>query len=158
MARFPVLKHVFLNFAAVCNSQSSVTDDDKLLTGLLPPHIESLCLAGEVGDAVIKARMAKALVHLAKTVKDGEQFTALKRVRCDVEMDGDGVLEVGYRVSEAFEFAGVVFAYDSWEASCGPTLGFGEGTLDTLEWVMESEGEDYGPIPDNDFDYLDLGA
>jgi hypothetical protein len=68
------------------------------------------------------------------------------------------VLEGGYRVSEAFEFAGVDFADDSWEASCGPTLGFGEGTLDTLEWVMESEGEDYGPIPDNDFDYLDLGA
>ncbi|KAL2127807.1 hypothetical protein VTI74DRAFT_10148 [Chaetomium olivicolor] len=153
MARFPVLKHVFLNPTAICNSQEhrpSVTDDDdQLLTDLLPPNIESLSLAGGVQDAV-RARIAKALMHLAKIVKNGKQFTALKQVRCDFEMDGGGVLE-GYGVSEAFEFAGVDFAYDSLEMSCGPTLRFGEGTPER-EMELGCEMENYSPIPDDDDD------
>jgi hypothetical protein len=130
LSLFPALKHLFLNAAAVCNTPrkaSSVNDDEDnaLLTRLLPPNIESLCLAAWVRESV-KARMAKALVYLARTVRAGREFSRLKRVWCDVEMARGGVLE-GYEVAQAFKFAGVDFRWESWGVS-GPTLRSGEGT------------------------------
>ncbi|KAL2129327.1 hypothetical protein VTI74DRAFT_7936 [Chaetomium olivicolor] len=105
---FPALKHLFLNAAAVCNTPrraSSVNDDkdNALLTRLLPPNIESLCLAAWVWQSV-KPRMAKALVYLARTVRTGREFTRVKSVSCDVEMAKGWVLE-GYGVAQAFKFA-----------------------------------------------------
>ncbi|KAK4151571.1 hypothetical protein C8A00DRAFT_35769 [Chaetomidium leptoderma] len=133
LSLFPALKHVFLNGAAVCNTPrreaSSVHNDDQdntLLTRLLPPNIESLCLAAWVQEGV-KARMSKALVYLARTVRTGEEFTRLKRVRCDVEVARSEGLDRYDRVAQAFEVAGVDFEWDRWEVT-GPTLRSGEET------------------------------
>ncbi|KAK4120728.1 hypothetical protein N657DRAFT_153883 [Parathielavia appendiculata] len=62
LAGFLALKHVFLSADAVCKEDRSAPtnddndggddEDDQLLTRLLPPNIESLCLAGprELGE------------------------------------------------------------------------------------------------------------
>ncbi len=73
LSLFPALKHLFLNAAAVCitpRKASSVNydEDNALLTRLLPPNIELLCLAAWVQESV-KARIAKALLYLARTVR-----------------------------------------------------------------------------------------
>jgi hypothetical protein len=130
LSLFPALKHLFLNASAVCNTPpkagGNTTDDqdDQLLTSLLPPNIESLCLGGGVRESV-RPRMAKALLHLARTVRGGEQFKGLKMVRCDVELEGREVLLTGYGVAQAFKFVGVDFGWERCEVS-EPTLRRGE--------------------------------
>ncbi|KAG7289559.1 hypothetical protein NEMBOFW57_005930 [Staphylotrichum longicolle] len=134
LSPFSALTHLFLNATAICNttvpsSDSSGTDpsdeddDHALLTRLLPPNIESLCLAGTVQKGVA-ARMSRALVGLAGAVREGRGFASLRTVRCDVEMAG---LLDGYGVAQAFEFAGVDFGWERWEVS-SPPLDYGEGT------------------------------
>ena len=130
LSSFPALKHVFLNAAAVCNvphkpGLTSDDEDNQILTNLLPPNIESLCLAAWVRESV-KPRMAKSLVFLAKTIKRGKRFRALRRVRCDVAMAEGRILE-GYGVSKAFERAGVYFGYQGWETS-PVVMRYDEGT------------------------------
>lgn len=74
--------------------------------------------------------MAKALVHLAGTVRSGRQFRRLRRVRCNVEImpvpARDGVLE-GFMVVQAFGATGVDFGWQSWGVG-RPTVRRGEGT------------------------------
>jgi hypothetical protein len=113
LSAFPALKHLFLNAAAVCNilqqaSPSPVADEDGdredfvLLSRLLPPNVESLCLAASVREGV-KDRMAGALVGLARTVGEGRGLTQLRMVSCDANIVGERVDEV----EQAFELAGV---------------------------------------------------
>jgi hypothetical protein len=168
LSLFPALKHLFINAAAVYNSSglpppimnasSSINvsaadddggqddDDSTILTRLLPPNIESLCLAAWVRESV-RPRMARALVHLAGTVGSGREFRRLRRVRCNVEIlpvtAGDGVWE-GVMVAQAFGAAGVDFAWQSWEVS-GPTVRRGEGT-------PEPEVDLHGPFEYDDMD------
>ncbi|KAL2183568.1 hypothetical protein L209DRAFT_782661 [Thermothelomyces heterothallicus CBS 203.75] len=149
LSAFPALKHVFLNAAAVCNiprqaSPGTVADEDGdreedfvLLQRLLPPNVESLCLAASVREGV-KDRMAGALVGLASTVAAGRGFTRLRRVGCDVSIVGARVDEV----ERAFELAGVDLEWRRWQAS-GPTLMGGEGTPEPElepppEYLMDS--------------------
>jgi hypothetical protein len=117
MGRFTALEHLFLNASAVCNKKLPLTDDDRLLTRLLPPKLASLCLAGTLG--YITPRLGAALLHLASTVARGEAYRALKRVRCDAAMEGYGLGELA--VDEAFAVEGVDFGYTSWPPS-EPTL------------------------------------
>jgi hypothetical protein len=139
------LTHLFLNAAAVCNTSTPRSalggingddeDDGTLLTDLLPPNIESLCLVGAVQESVA-ARMARALVGLVGAVRTGRGFARLRTVRCDVEMAG--LLE-GYGVAQAFEFAGMDFGWVSWEVS-EPPLRRGEGTPEPEFDEDEEEG------------------
>ncbi|KAL2126161.1 hypothetical protein VTI74DRAFT_1580 [Chaetomium olivicolor] len=145
LAQFPVLKHLFLSASAIYNNNarnphSIPTDDgrdDNFLTRLLPPNVESLCLAGPIHKSV-EARMVRALVYLARAIRRGEQVKALKRVKCDVKMVKDGLME-GYGLAEAFEDAGVNFGLEQWEVS-GPAVRFGEGSPEP-EYMDDEEEE-----------------
>ena len=103
--------------------------------------------------------MAKALLHLARTVRGGEQFRGLKMVRCDVELEGGGgVLLTGYGVAEAFKFAGVDFGFERCEVS-EPTLRGGDGTPQPEpNYESEDEGRSlvYFPLAVVDSDSEDL--
>jgi hypothetical protein len=141
LSAFSALKHA----ATVCNiprqaspagtvaEEDGDREDSVLLSRLLPPNIESLCLADSVREGV-KDRMAAVLVGLARTVGAGRGFTRLRNVKCDVSIVGARVGEV----EQAFELAGAVdLEWGKWEVS-GPTMRTGEGTpqpeLEPLEF------------------------
>lgn len=157
MRDFPALNHLFLSACSVCNSvepTSRAADDNELLTRLLPPNITSLYLAGTLGN--VTARLANALLHLAKTETVDKQFPKLERVRCDKNMRSVrqyGLNKRGLRT--AFAAAGVDYDCDSWSLS-EPTLGKGEErcyeeVIDEFEREMMDCGGQ-GPLPGDDDD------
>lgn len=129
---FPSLRHVLISVSMLCNHRgmaSYTTDDSMLLTTLLPSTITSLHLAGTLGADT--PRLARALLHLAKLA--GEEFKALRRVRCDTLLARDGLAD--YEIEEAFAASDVGFGFDSLPLSELPSS---ELTLSELPW---SEGK-----------------
>lgn len=119
----------------LCNHRgmaSYATDDSKLLTTLLPSTITTLHLAGTLGADT--PRLARALLHLAKLA--GEEFKALRRVRCDTLLARDGLAD--YEIEEAFAASGVGFDFASLPLSELPwregKRGFRSKALWPLDW------------------------
>lgn len=113
------LRHLFLNLDEFHNRffMHRWTDDSQILVQILPSGVESLHLAGRIGEDL--PRLEKALLGLGEAAVK-EQFQSLKEVRWDKKVK----LHAEDAVRSLFADAGVDFAYDSWP----PTrLSFNQG-------------------------------
>ncbi|KAL4739547.1 hypothetical protein BDV11DRAFT_116078 [Aspergillus similis] len=130
--QFRALKHLFVNLDELHTRfwGGSPGDAAQLLANLLPPSIESLHLAGHIGDEL--RRLEKSLIGLAEASSEG-RFPILKEVRWSKNEELHNELDI----RTAFASTGVYFDYDHWPAMRS-TLGDG----------------DYSPYPN----YLDPGA
>ncbi|KAK3938894.1 hypothetical protein QBC46DRAFT_355449 [Diplogelasinospora grovesii] len=120
---FTALEHIFLDTSAVCDvwmwllthagSSSPADADSQALTRLLPRQ-HHLAASGRHARPLHTAA-SEAVLRLAGTIARREEFTALKSVRCGVDLAGAGLDE--HAVREAFIVEGVDFEYDSWPLS-----------------------------------------
>ncbi|KUI58197.1 hypothetical protein VP1G_05508 [Cytospora mali] len=150
LTSFEALENVFISASSICSPEEPINADTELLTNLLPPNMRTLNLAGDTLVAATN-RLAKALVHLAKTAAQGRgRFGALERVRCDTSM-AQVVDEMA--VPELFAAAGIDFGYESWSLSEATVP---KGALSM--WDRVNDGYAHWPSvpmplpPDNDSD------
>jgi hypothetical protein len=103
------LKHLFLNLDEFHSRFfiHSWTDDSQILVQILPSGINSLHLAGRIGDDL--PRLEKSLLGLGEAAVKG-QFQNLKEVRWDRKAK----LDAEDAVRSLLADAGVDFAYHSW--------------------------------------------
>ncbi|KAL4951703.1 hypothetical protein BDW69DRAFT_186112 [Aspergillus filifer] len=120
--QFRVLKHLFLNLdefhTRFCGAP--LDEDHQLLVNLLPSSIESLHLAGFIGDEL--PRLEKSLLGLAEASSESK-LPALREVRWSSNEE----LHHEPAVRTAFASAGVDFDYKYWPAT-ESSLGDGGGS------------------------------
>ncbi|PKY02819.1 hypothetical protein P168DRAFT_192021 [Aspergillus campestris IBT 28561] len=136
------LKHLFLNLDEFHSRffMHRWTDDSQILVQILPSGVDSLHLAGRIGEDI--PRLEKALLGLGEAALKG-QFQNLKEVR----WDENAKLHAEDAVRSLFADAGVDFAYDSWPLT---RLSFYQGDY-TPPGNFEHP---YWAMPDSDYSDL----
>ncbi|PLN81409.1 hypothetical protein BDW42DRAFT_169008 [Aspergillus taichungensis] len=109
---FTALKHLFLNLDEFHSRffMHRWTDDSQILVQILPSGINSLHLAGRIGQE--RSRLEKALLGLGEAAVNKE-FQNLKEVRWDRKTK----LHAEDSVRSLLADAGIDFAYDSWPST-----------------------------------------
>ncbi|KAL4756297.1 uncharacterized protein BDW70DRAFT_154311 [Aspergillus foveolatus] len=137
------LKHLFLNLDEFHSRffMHSLTDDSQILVQSLPFGVNSVHLAGRIGDDL--PRLEKSLLGLGEAAVKS-QFQNLKEVRWDRKAK----LDAEDAVRSLLAVAGIDFAYDSWPET---RLSFYQG-----DSIPSANFENpYYSLPDSDdFDEL----